>query len=175
MNPVYIPELNAIAVGAGAQTTCAVTLEGPVKCWGTNARGQVGDGSLPWSLTPSLVKDLVAASLVTNYASGYPGSYFTIRGSNFDGNSNVVIKVNNVLIDSSIQSDTYGSLTFLLDASLAELGGYVVSVDAGDTRNVLLHVEMDAPLRSIEDDGPIYQIPANIALTWSVYLPWEVK
>jgi alpha-tubulin suppressor-like RCC1 family protein len=175
MLPVYVVGLNASTIGAGSQTTCAVTLWGGVKCWGLNAQGQVGDGSLPWSLLPQLVKNLVAASLQVNYASGVPGSYFTISGSNFEGNSGVYIRVNNLSINSISTTDSNGSLLFVLDSSLAEPGGYVISIAAGQTRNVLFHLDESAPVRPIEDEGEIYQIPGGIALTWRAYLPWGAK
>jgi alpha-tubulin suppressor-like RCC1 family protein len=175
LTPVNVSGLNASWVGAGSQTTCAVTLEGAVKCWGTNAQGQVGDGSLPWTLSPSLVKDLVAASLEINYTAGYPGSYFTLHGGNFAGVSEAVIRVNNVQLNPTMQTDSNGGLIFLLDSSLAEPGGYVVSVEAGETRNMLFHVDLNEPLHAIEDSGPIYQIPGDIALTFASYLPWGAK
>jgi alpha-tubulin suppressor-like RCC1 family protein len=176
LTPVTSSGLSAKWVGAGMQTTCAVTLEGAVKCWGTNAQGQVGDGSIPWTLTPSLVKHLVAASMKINYTDGYPGSFFTLRGVNFAGWSNALVRVNNIRLNPTIQTDSNGRLVFLLDSALGDPGGYVVSVDAGEeTRNVLFHIDLDAPMLAAEDSGPVYQIPGDIALTWTSYLPWGAK
>jgi alpha-tubulin suppressor-like RCC1 family protein len=175
LTPVYVPGLNAGWLGSGSLSTCAVTTTGAVQCWGSNAQGQVGDGSLPWRLVPSLVKKLVAAKLEINYSDGAPGSYFTIRGTNFYAWNEVSLRINNIPLSPSLQSDSNGNLLLIMDAAQAEAGGYVVSVEAGERRNASLHIDMGAPVHAQEDSGPIYQIPGESALTWAVYLPWGAK
>ena len=52
--PVNVSGLTSgvVAITAGQFHTCAVTTAGVVKCWGSNASGQLGDNSIATRLTP---------------------------------------------------------------------------------------------------------------------------
>ena len=50
----------AVLVAGGHRHTCAVTASGKVLCWGSNAYGQLGDGTNGWRLTPTTVSGLGA-------------------------------------------------------------------------------------------------------------------
>jgi alpha-tubulin suppressor-like RCC1 family protein len=43
-------------IGAGATHTCGVTRGQEVVCWGSNGRGQLGDGTVTGRPTPAAVK-----------------------------------------------------------------------------------------------------------------------
>ena len=45
------------AIAVGEDHSCAIKLDGKVWCWGDNRRGQLGGGSLPFSLAPKLVSN----------------------------------------------------------------------------------------------------------------------
>ena len=52
-----------VAVAAGDQFTCALSGDGRVRCWGNNARGQVGDGTLINRTVPVDVAGLAGSAV----------------------------------------------------------------------------------------------------------------
>ncbi len=50
-----LTDTNVDSVLAGDEHTCALTVDGQAYCWGSNAFGQVGDGTTTWRLTPTAV------------------------------------------------------------------------------------------------------------------------
>ncbi len=60
--PVPVSGLsNAVALAAGAFHTCALQVDGHVRCWGNNASGQLGDGTTANQPAPVLVSGLTNA------------------------------------------------------------------------------------------------------------------
>ncbi len=94
--------IDAVAVSAGDDYTCALTHTGDVMCWGLNVRGQLGDGTTNNSLVPTLSNhstNLRAVSLITagrttcvlfqNGSVGCWGSKFTVFSDNGPVTSNL--------------------------------------------------------------------------------------
>lgn len=71
LTPVAVVGLSSgfVAVDAGAAHTCALRIDGLLKCWGANAVGQLGNGSLTSSLVPVDVLVGVTAFSVGTYHS----------------------------------------------------------------------------------------------------------
>lgn len=64
--PVIVATLasGVIAIAAGRHHSCAVMANGTVKCWGSNAQGQVGDGSLDDRAGPVEVSGLTGVKAI---------------------------------------------------------------------------------------------------------------
>ena len=60
--PIDVPALasGVTSISLGAAHACVVTREGGVKCWGANAKGQLGDGTTTARPTPVVVPRLTS-------------------------------------------------------------------------------------------------------------------
>jgi hypothetical protein len=133
---------------------------------------ELPSGQLGWQLYAGVYD----ATLVSNYDTGRPGSFFTFTGSNFPPNSLATITAagpvargpqqgNEVL--GMIMTDENGRFTFLLNTEGADVGIYLVSatVDANATATDTIELIDTAPLRPAEAIAPI------LYLGGVVYLP----
>jgi hypothetical protein len=170
---------------AGFEHTCALVGSGRPKCWGGDHFGQLGVGTIAQRLIPVDVVEHVP-SLTVNYSTGQPGSFFTITGWNFPPDAQVALSINGQAITTTITVNPTGSFLFFLDTSLAEPGGYAVTVSVNPGNGISLDTSLaapgsyeastgfllaeDAPLRTQEGGGQAFTVPADIALHNFVYL-----
>lgn len=108
-------------------------------------------------------------NLAINYASGAPGSFFTLTGSNLTPNSTATIVVNDYTLG-TVVTDLTGGTTLILSTDQADEGHYTVT--AMNT-HATTHFRLDAaePLRPQGGTGLVLSVPPGIASRWVVYLP----
>ena len=79
-----VGELSGVmAISAGYQHTCALLTSGAVNCWGSNANGQLGDGTTSDRLTPVVVKSIGGTADLSSVAAlsvGYQHSCALLTG-----------------------------------------------------------------------------------------------
>ena len=54
--------MNAVAISAGGEHSCALLVNGIVECWGDNSNGELGNGTNNSSFTPIIVKGIGGSS-----------------------------------------------------------------------------------------------------------------
>ena len=110
------------------------------------------------------------AGLAINYATGQPGSYFTLVGSNFPPNSVATISINGHILD-TIDVDSTGGFTFLVSTTGAQNGLYYVTASVNPAAMARFVLDSAAPLRAQQGSGMIVTLPPHIAYLASLYLP----
>ena len=113
-------------------------------------------------------------ALSINYATGAPGSSFTVDGTAYPADAAITVRVNERVRSPSapIQTDGEGDFRFLLSTAGASEGVYVVEASAGETALfVVFHLDAAYPIRPQEGAGPTVNVPAGSALDRFSYLP----
>jgi hypothetical protein len=128
-------------------------------------------GQLGWQLYAGVYD----ATLVSNYDTGRPGSFFTFTGANFPPNSLATITAAGPTAGRSgqgnqelgtVMTDGNGQFTFLLNTEGADVGIYLISatVDANATATDTIELIATEPLRPAEASGPIMYLGGVIYL-----------
>ncbi|MCE7984075.1 MAG: ABC transporter substrate-binding protein [Caldilinea sp. CFX5] len=104
-----------------------------------------------------------------NYATGQPGSYFTLKATNFPANQTAMISVNDLPI-ATTTTDPSGAFTAVLDTRELPIGSYVVKTSVNPAAKSPLILAADQPLRTKEGTLAPVVIPLAAARQ-SVYLP----
>lgn len=113
------------------------------------------------------------ATLLIDFTSGVPGSFFTLTGFGYIPDTNASIKLNGVQIG-TIQASSNGELQFILSTSNASLGRYDVlvgqgaSLNSADTTFKLIPVGEQHPLTG---GGTVFNVPQGLAID-EAFLPF---
>jgi hypothetical protein len=126
---------------------------------------------VPWLVTPVEVANLETIQLAINYTSGKPGSYFAVTGSNIPPGGAVEVWVNGTQISQSLTAGSDGKISFRLSTFSAGNGRYAVTVRGTTSRSIGFSLSANAPLRPQQGAGPVFIVPAGLALTNPAYLP----
>jgi hypothetical protein len=113
------------------------------------------------------------ASLEVNYPNGRPGSIFTKTGMGFSPETNVKVYANGFELGELPSSET-GDLLFLINSADADPGFYMIEVIGNEAAATQIILNLDAPLRSAEEEGPVFNLPAGIAQQ-VLFMPVIVK
>jgi len=111
-----------------------------------------------------------STTLDINYKAGAPGSFFTLSGRNFPAKAIAAISVNGTALG-TIPTDVSGSFSFLLSTPKADEGTYFVTAAVNPSATVQFILSADKPTRAQEGSGTVFDVPAGIAYTESVFLP----
>ena len=110
-----------------------------------------------------------SATLTINYASGMPGSFFTLEGANFPVDDTATITINGSTLG-TVPTDSSGDLVFLLDTGGADEGAYTVTATVNPGSSARFVLDSSARIRPQEGGGTIFIVPAGLT-TQPVYLP----
>lgn len=133
--------------------------------WQGNTCETTEGADIPACLLPNAV-------LSINYASGKPGSFFTIQGANYPISSTVTITVNGQVLG-TVPTDAHGDLSFSLSTDQADPGPYIVDASANPGSAIRFVLDPSKPLRQQAGPGPIFDVPGG--LVQHVYLPLILK
>ena len=143
--------VTALAAGYSSHTCALLEVQRP-KCWGSDGSGQLGLGTITQQLVPV---DVVAsaARLRLNYATGQPGSYFTLTGENFPARAQATLTVNGVILTNSLAVNELGQFILFLSTAGAHTGSYQITVSATVSATTAVTLDAASPLRSQEGGG----------------------
>jgi parallel beta-helix repeat protein len=154
----------------------------PARDTGTNAGCPATD--LDWAPRPfNGVCDMGAyeygaslpdSTIDINYDSGAPGSFFTLSGNGFPPNGMAVISVNGAVLG-TMPTDGSGSFSFLLSTTNADEGTYFVRASVNPSATVQFILSSDKPTRPQEGSGTVFELPAGVAYTESIFLPMVMR
>jgi predicted outer membrane repeat protein len=106
-----------------------------------------------------LASEIIAPTgpeLTSNFTTGQPGSFFTLRATGFPSNTETVLLENGNMLNNQISTDANGDAAIILDTTGATTGTYTITLRTSTVlaqdieQQVSLELREDAPLRDRE-------------------------
>jgi len=116
----------------------------------------------------------VVPSLAINFATGAPGSYFTFTGIDFPANDTATITVNGQELG-NVPTNTNGEFVFLFSTTNADEGAYFVTANVNPSATTRFTLDSNEPVRPQDGTGTVFEVPAGIAFTETIYLPLVLR
>jgi photosystem II stability/assembly factor-like uncharacterized protein len=118
---------------------------------------------------------LVPTHLTVNSASGAPGSYFTLTGTNFPPNESAIISVNGNVMG-SVPTDATGHVLFLLRSHTdTATGSYIVTASTEFNAVASFFLDAAAVIHPQEGTGPVFDLPDDLVPQSWFMLPLIIK
>jgi hypothetical protein len=172
IRPVPTPVLGLAAgvaqVSAGSEHTCAVTVGGSVKCWGSDGLGQLGLNALPYRAAPGRV---LSAIIDLNYVTGRSGSTLTLTGLDFAPDAWVYLTVSGRTLLPAVRTNPTGGFVAFLDTQQVQDGDYALAASVAAEGDLGFALEATAPLRAQEGGGTVLHLAQGVFLAEIIYLP----
>jgi hypothetical protein len=167
---------NALEAGDRESYHPAISADGRFVAFDSNATDLVGgDTNLKFDVFVRDREIQPQPSMVSNFTSGSPGSYFNLQGANFPRNSLATISVNGLVLTDILPIDSAGVFSFTLDTSAADLGYYAINATTNPSAFAFITLDPTIDLRPLEGNAPMFFVPPGIAYTHWSYLPITQK
>ena len=131
-SPVLGLGADVTSVYLGPMHSCAVLVDGAVRCWGDDGDGQLGIGTTSSVAAPVTVVEtaLPHAELAAQRAA--PGSRITLSGENLASGAPISVLANGDALSPPLTATGRGALLAWLDTADADPGYYELTLVAGD-------------------------------------------
>jgi hypothetical protein len=154
-------------IAGGGDHTCALVAGSKIKCWGRDNYGQLGLGAIIKRLTPVDVVALPLVSLIINYPSGAPGSFFTLTGVGFSASDQADLLINDQVLTTTLEINPTGGFIFFLDTSGADAGYYRIRVEGVVSASASFFLHPFTEVHAQEGGGTTYIVPPGITLPYT--------
>lgn len=170
--PVLGLGADVTSVYLGPMHSCAVLVDGAVRCWGEDGDGQLGIGTTSSVAAPVTVIEMALPHAELAAQRAAPGSRITLSGENLATSAPISVLANGNALSPTLTATGRGALLAWLDSAAADPGYYELTLVAGDALtaaggiSLTLHLLITdtAPLLTPSGGAvPLLALPAGVA------------